>query len=111
MRPRGLREIKTIQGRAGKAKGGSREQAVAELARLEHERARLQRELEVWLQNQRRVAEQLQRVETRLSELRALTHEEPDAPPPAARRRHAPARPTPRDDEPEAGWTSLSLEY
>lgn len=45
MRPKGLREIKTAQGIPGRASGSSREQAVAELARLEHERARLQREM------------------------------------------------------------------
>lgn len=110
MRPKGLREIRTVQGVAGRGRGSSREQAVAELARLEHERARLQRELEVWRQNQQRVEEQLRRVELRLADLRAATAEEP-APAPMPAPRRAPARSTTRDDESEGGWSTLSLEY
>jgi seryl-tRNA synthetase len=110
MRPKGLREIKTVQGMAGRNRGSSREQAVAELARLEHERARLQRELEVWRQNQQRVEEQLGRVEARLADLRAATAEEPASAPRPPQRRAA-TRPAPRDDDHDGGWATLSLEY
>ncbi len=110
MRPKGLREIKTAQGIPGRASGSSREQAVAELARLEHERARLQRELNVWRQNQQRTDDQLRRVEERLSTLQGVLAEEPDATPRPAPRRPAP-RPATNDDDPNSSWSSVALEY
>jgi chromosome segregation ATPase len=105
MRPKGMREIKTARGIAGRAGASSHEQARTELTWLEHERARLQRELEVWRQNGQRVEGQLQRVEARLAELRTLTAE--GAPPPR------PAQPSrrPERDEPAPGWSLFTLEY
>lgn len=100
MRPKGLRNIRTIQGMARRSRSGGREQTVAELARLEHEKARLLREVDVWQQNMRRTNEQLQRVEARLATLHArLEVDRPDA-------ERAAAPPAGGQD-----WEMLSLEY
>jgi hypothetical protein len=69
-RPRGMRELMTIQSLAGRSVPDSREQIVAEQARLEHERARLTRELNMWQENARKTAGRLQTVEDRMSLLR-----------------------------------------
>ena len=65
-RPRGMRELMTIQGLAGRTVPDSREQIMAEQARLEHERARLQRELDMWQENARKTAIRLQTDEHRI---------------------------------------------
>jgi septal ring factor EnvC (AmiA/AmiB activator) len=116
MRPRGLRNIRTVQGLTRRDKAGSREQAVAEMARLEHEKARIQREIDVWQQNLRRTEEQFQRVEARLAVVRqaiaesdAQLGQHPAAPAPAPRRPFR--RTVETDDEGEPPFTTFSLEY
>jgi hypothetical protein len=63
---RGMRDVPTIQGLRHRSLPTTREQTVAEVARLEHEKARLQRELNLWLDHQRKTEGQLQQVEERL---------------------------------------------
>jgi hypothetical protein len=105
-RPRGMRELMTIQGLAGRSVPDSREQIVAEQARLEHERARLRRELEMWQENGRKTALRLQAAEDRMALLRRtlepLLDPEPDRPAP----RHAEPAP-----EPTTLWHEVVLEY
>lgn len=103
MRPKGLRNVRTIQHLSRRAQSGSREQAVAELARLEHEKARLTREVDVWRQNMRRTETQLEQVEARLVTVRQSIEGEP-----------APARApqSARSVEPEPDkYGSIFLEY
>jgi hypothetical protein len=69
---RGMRDIPTIQGLQSKAIPSSREQLVSEWSRLEHEKARLEREKEIWVQNQKRTETRLQQVLARLEELQVL---------------------------------------
>lgn len=64
---RGMRDIATIQSLAGRSIPQSREHIAAELARLEHEKARLERELNMWANNVRRTEEQIQHIEDRLT--------------------------------------------
>ena len=64
---RGMRDIPTIQGNSSRSVPRTREQVVTELARLEHEKARLERELKIWSSNQQKTVDRLQRVEGRLA--------------------------------------------
>ena len=106
MRPKGLRNLRTLQATTRRDKANSHEQAVAELARLEHEKARLQRELDVWEQNRRRTEQHLQRVEARLGVVRRNI----DLSGGEAVRRPAPQ--VFRDErEDETDWGTLSIEY
>jgi septal ring factor EnvC (AmiA/AmiB activator) len=69
---RGMRDIPTIQGLRHCSLPTTREQTVAEVARLEHERARLERELDMWLENQKKTESRLQHVQERLSYLQQV---------------------------------------
>jgi chromosome segregation ATPase len=105
-RPRGMRELMTIQGIAGRKVPDSREQIVAEQARLEHERARLRRELEMWQKNADKTAGRLQALEDRMALLRRTI--EPLLDP-------EPERPGSRNAESETEsttvWHEVVLEY
>jgi hypothetical protein len=109
-RPRGMRELMTIQGLAGRSVPDSREQIVAEQARLEHERARLRRELEMWQENGRKTAARLQAAEDRMALLRRTLEPllEPEETAPAGRR---PAQPADPEPEPTTTWHEVVLEY
>ncbi len=108
-RPRGMRELTTIQGLNGRTVPSSREQIVAEQARLEHERARLERELQMWQDNQRRTGERLAGVLDRLAML-ASANEQFGAPPLTGRPRQ-PASQHSDEDEPTTTWHEIVLEY
>jgi chromosome segregation ATPase len=98
MTRRGLRELATIQGLRRSRLPQRREQAVGELARLEHERTRLQRELEIWRQNQARTEERLHRCEARVAQIQQALGDQPAAPSSA---------PQPRS----SAWDDLTFEY
>jgi chromosome segregation ATPase len=72
MKLRTMRDIPTIQGLKNQATPTTREQAITELARLEHELSRLKRELEMWTANQNKTAERIHRVEHRLALLKGI---------------------------------------
>jgi hypothetical protein len=84
---RGMRDVPTIQGLRHRFLPGTREQTVAEVARLEHEKARLERELSLWLQHQDRTEKQLRQVEER------------------------PKGKAGSDEGEAQGWREISLEY
>ncbi len=67
-----MREIPTIQGLRNKAVPSNREQIISEFARLEHEKARLERELSIWLANQKKTNDRIQHVQERLNMLQNL---------------------------------------
>jgi hypothetical protein len=69
---RGMRDIPTIQGLRHHSLPTTREQTVAEVARLEHEKSRLERELNMWLENQKKTESRLQHVRERLTLLQQL---------------------------------------
>ena len=75
---RGMRDIPSIQGNSSHSVSQTREQVVSELARLEHEKARLERELTIWTGNQVKTSGRLQRVEGRIALLQKALN-----PPPA----------------------------
>jgi hypothetical protein len=109
-RTRGMRELMTIQGLAGRTVPNSREQVVAEQARLEHERARLERELFMWQENERRTGERLAAVNERLAMLAAVCAKddaESGRQPAAPRATHKADEPA----EPASQWHEIVLEY
>lgn len=106
-RLRGMRHLTTIQGLSGRSLPSSREQIVAEQARLEHERARLERELAMWQENQQRTAERLGAVVERLGLLTGAL--EPEPPPAERARRRRPGPEQPAAEQPE--WNAFVLEY
>jgi hypothetical protein len=101
-----MRDLMTIQAISGRSVPDTREQIVAEQARLEHERTRLRRELAMWEENGRKTATRLQAVEDRMTLLRRtiapLIDPEPARPA---------ARSTELEPEPSTTWHEVVLEY
>jgi septal ring factor EnvC (AmiA/AmiB activator) len=111
-RTRGMRNIPTIQALRHRSLPATREQAVAEVARLEHEKARLNRELNLWSDHQRRTEGQLQQVEERLAALQQILDE--TATEGSTKRAKARRSRTERGDSSEGeaqGWQEIPLEY
>ncbi len=109
MRPRGMRDIPTAYGLAKRTKPGSRDEAITELARLEREKARLEREMALWVENQKRTEKHLQRVLTRLAMLEPVIANKPPEPVDVEQK---------ADNENQADnsasaqtWTAIKLEY
>ncbi len=109
---RGMRDIPTIQMLRHRSLPTTREQTVAELARLEHEKARLKRELNLWLEHQERTEKQLQQVEDRLDILHQIMDQSSTerSTKPAGRRR-APGRKADSGEGEAQGWQEIPLEY
>lgn len=63
---RNMRDIPTIQGLKYRSVPAHREQIMSELTRLEHEKARLDREITIWLSNQKRAQTRIQQVQERM---------------------------------------------
>jgi hypothetical protein len=109
---RGMRDIPTIQGLRHHSVPGNREQAVSDLALLEHEKARLERELKMWISNQQKTEGRLRQVGERLALLEQILN------PPAADgstkraevRRSRTDKPDGGEGEPQ-GWREVPLEY
>lgn len=108
-----MRDIPTNQGLNSRSLPKKREQAITELARLEHEKARLERELEMWRENQKQTEARLEKVEARLAALREMV--EPAAadevPRRTAGRRRSATSATRRDEDDDQGWHEIALEY
>ena len=72
---RSMRDIPTIQGMKNRAVPSNREQIMSELARLEHEKARLERENTIWLANQKKCETRIRQVQERAELLRLKLEE------------------------------------
>jgi chromosome segregation ATPase len=96
-RVRGMRHLMTPQTLSNRHIPQDRAQLVAKMARLEHERSRLEREREVWLTKQRQTEQRLNGIQAQLEALQtkldSLTT--------------PPSKPRSQDDD----WVSFSLEY
>lgn len=92
---RGMREVRTARELTMNSLRVSQAQLVAELAHAEHEKARLERELTMWVANQRKAERQLQRVMERIGLLwNSLDKRSPRRKrKPASRRLSRPVRP------------------
>ena len=108
---RGMRDIPTVQGLHRETVPASRQQAVTELARMEHEKARLERELALWKGHQIRTERHLQRVEARLAGLQQVLQPQASQEPPSRAARRSPARKTQDEVEQGQAWREFSLEY
>jgi len=93
--------------RARWTKTKTREGAATELSRLEHEKARLERERQMWLSNQTRAQQRLQVVERRIAEMGAILTGSAGEP---ARRRNTPAAARQATVE-KTGRREVTLEY
>jgi chromosome segregation ATPase len=80
---------------------------VAEIARLEHEKARLQRELDIWIANQERTETRIHQVEERLAALQDMVD------PPSTGGSGQTHRSRRKADDESAGqdWREVTLEY
>lgn len=72
---RSMRDIPTIQGLRNRSVPATREQVMSELARLEHEKARLERELNMWIANQKKTEDRLQQLQERVNLLQTVMDE------------------------------------
>jgi len=72
---RNMRDIQTIQGLKNRSVPDNREQIMGELARLEHEKARLDREIVIWLSNQKKAQTRIQQVQERMDLLQGMIEE------------------------------------
>ncbi|GAB4120112.1 MAG: hypothetical protein Fur005_25150 [Roseiflexaceae bacterium] len=98
-RPRGLRSMTTMRAIRSQGPASKRAQLATELARLEHERARLLKTLQAWQENAQRTTEQLAQVQARAAALQAAL---------AASTTTAP---NPTEPEPPLPWQTQRLEY
>jgi len=65
--PKGMRDITTIQRLKSHAVPSNREQIMIKLSRLEHEKARLEREQRTWIENQHKIDERLRATEEQIN--------------------------------------------
>jgi len=99
MKPKGMHDIATAETLINRSIPASRAQMVARLARMEHERARLERELNVWLGQQQQTEWRLQQVRQHMELLqRALD-------------RDGGGRQTADDERKAKGLREIPLEY
>ncbi len=103
---RGMRDIPTIQGIRNSSVPATREQAMTELTRLEHEKARLERELGMWLVNQKKTEGRLQQLQERVTLLQNVMDELP----PKIRRPDTGSEQL-EDDAGKSNWREVPLEY
>jgi hypothetical protein len=110
MKPKGMRDVATLQRRAPRALPQSREQIVQELAHLEHAKVRLERELGIWRANVQRTETRLNDVEERLTALhQALLAGLPEQAQ-RLRPRRAPAQ-RETGEQPSQSWRKVAVEY
>jgi len=71
-----MRDIPTHQGlKYHRSAPANREQIMSELAQLEHENARLEREITIWLSNQKRTQTRIEQVQKRMHLMRRMFEE------------------------------------
>ena len=110
----GMRDIPTIQGLHSRSVPATQPQTATELARLEHEKARLERELKMWFGNQKRTESRLMEVEERLAlvkQVMGLVTVEDPTKRPKPRRSPSPKADAGSDEGGAQGWREISLEY
>ena len=106
---KGMRDIQTLHGRVDCAAARTRAQVAAQLAYLEREKDRLERELGVWTGNQKRAGSRLQSVGQRIALLQGILEVEQ----PSAKHRMPLGQNEVEDDgqEAETSWREIPLEY
>ncbi len=106
---KGMRDVPTIQGLRNRSSAApTREQAVTELARLEHEKARLEREFKMWQANEKKTSRRIMQVQERLTVLQQILGPNP-APKNSAKRRKT--RQSTDGEHAGQAWQEVKLEY
>ena len=117
MAHKGMRDVPTMQAIYTRNQKRSREQMVTEFARLEHEKARLERELQLWTKKKAVTEEALAKVQ---SELDDIQQDLMPAPPDGevrnpVRRRTSQQAPAGDEDDAQAdgrpAWREIAVEY
>lgn len=111
--PSGLRDVVTLQTLSHGARPRERHQLVSRFSRLENERARLEREVEMWGTRKKATEDKLSKVCEQIADLQQLLLEEP-AKVPVARQARGHSRP--RASTEVSGTTAppsrnIALEY
>lgn len=104
-----MRDLPSLSGAYRRTKPTTREQASTELARMEHEKARLEHELGIWTAHQKRAMARLQGVNDRIATLKAMI--EPPTAPPAAAPGGSLLDARDADEAAKPGWREVTLEY
>lgn len=99
MIPKGMHKIRTAQSLINRSVPASQAQIAAQLARMEHERVRLERELKVWLGKHHQTEARLERVRQDITLLKVALDTESD-------KGHAAY-----DREEPKGFLEIPLEY
>jgi phage shock protein A len=101
-----MRDISTIHALKNHVVPANREQLISEYARLEHEKARLKRELEIWINNKDKTEERIHNVQERLNHLQNLLNDMPEA-------ENSPDFQQSSNEklEKNSGYTEISFEY
>jgi hypothetical protein len=103
---RGAREIRGVHSLRKRAGPRSRAQVVAELAYLEHERAKLERESDLWCGNHEKAQVKLRLAHDRMDSLRSMLDEQ------VSRGSSRPAHGRPLGHRDAASkWREMTLEY
>ncbi len=107
MKPKGMHDIPTAQTLISHSIPATRAEMMAQLARMEQERGRLERELNVWDGKQKETEARLQKVRQRFEVLqRAL-----DELPADKERRDSGTQRTAGEERQAKGWREIPLEY
>ena len=107
MKSRGMHDIPTFQSLINRSIPATRAEIVARLARMEHKKARLVRELDVWVSKQKKTEERLQQVRQHVELLQRALDEG---------RRDSGTQRMAEDGSGDGGeearpWREISLEY
>jgi len=109
---KGMRDIPTIQGLNSRSVPDTRQQAATELARLEHEKARLERNLKMWINNQKKTEGRLRQVEERLALVQqVLVLPAADGSPKCVQARRSLSEESNGSEGKGQGWREITLEY
>ncbi len=117
MAHKGMRDVPTMQAIHSRNQKRSREQMVTEFARLEHEKARLERELQLWTKKKMVTEEALAKVQFELDEIQQDLMPAPSDSPPrnVVRRRTAQQATAGNDGDAQAdegpAWREIAMEY
>ena len=107
MNVKGMRDVATAQTLINRSIPASRAQIVAQLARMEHEQARLERELNTWAGKQQQTQWRLQKLREHTALLQHALDTSPER-----RQRPSPERSgKPDNTQPAAPWREFPVEH
>ena len=107
MKPKGMHDIPTAQSLSSRSMPATRAKITRQLAYMEQERERLERELDMWISKQKETEERLRQVQQRIE----LVQQALDKLPAAEGRRDSGAQPTADSGRKAKGWQEIPLEY